>query len=195
MLKIFLKKVCTSVINCELVTLLFPIFCKIAVCISMQHKHVLRDGLFLLERGQGIEVEITAPPREKTADSAAKKVTWENSGEIQVARKPPQPSPAVTESAGQLKSVTGKHLIPPPAHIFQKNNKGRPEKAQGQPPKGTAGGSRRPKVQRTSGGPQMTTPSTLNFTSHLEQAPGERGGFVLVAGKRVLSYLTFQSHD
>jgi len=49
--------------------------------------------------------------------------------------------------------------------------------------KGSTDGSRRPKVQQTSGGPPMTTEDPLHFTSHhgnkrLERE-GERGGGVV----------------
>ncbi|KAJ8438923.1 hypothetical protein Cgig2_033810 [Carnegiea gigantea] len=40
--------------------------------------------------------------------------------------KPPQNLPTVTETAGQPNSLTGKHLIPPPAHRSEENGRGVP---------------------------------------------------------------------
>ncbi|KAJ8426276.1 LOW QUALITY PROTEIN: hypothetical protein Cgig2_021591 [Carnegiea gigantea] len=88
--------------------------------------------------------------------------------------KPPQISPVMIASVGQPKSVTGNHLKPLPADL--KEQQGRAENTQGRPAEWTAAGSRRPKVQQTSGGPPMTTLGTLSFTGHRERTSTWRGG-------------------
>ncbi|KAJ8435413.1 hypothetical protein Cgig2_001065 [Carnegiea gigantea] len=83
-----------------------------------------------------------------------------------------RPETATELASGDRNFWQTQHLdrqIPTPSFDTQilRKPRGNPSNPKTTTGDGAAGGSRRPKVHRTSGNPPMTTPGTLNFTGHL----------------------------